>query len=106
MTSVYHIVTIRVNETSWVHVWRLRFRYLGTEYDTWFVPQNQTGFGLSVAPQNRRREVGAGHASRSSSLLSVEVSLARVSQFGLKNGGGATMGGARGTIVEVASETS
>jgi hypothetical protein len=29
MTSVYHIVTIRVNETSWAHVWRLRFRYLG-----------------------------------------------------------------------------
>jgi hypothetical protein len=34
MTSVYHIVTIRVNETSWAHVWRLHFRYLGTGYDT------------------------------------------------------------------------
>jgi hypothetical protein len=33
MTSVYHIVTIRVNETSWAHVWRLRFRYLRTGYD-------------------------------------------------------------------------
>jgi hypothetical protein len=33
MTFVYHIVTIRVNETSWAHVWRLRFRYLGTGYD-------------------------------------------------------------------------
>jgi hypothetical protein len=33
MTSVYHIVTIRVNETSWAHVWRLRFRYLETGYD-------------------------------------------------------------------------
>jgi hypothetical protein len=64
------------------------------------------GFGLSVASQNRRREVGAGHASRSRSLLSVETSLARVSQSGLKTGGGATMGGARGTIVEVASEAS
>jgi hypothetical protein len=42
-------------------------------------PQNQEGFGLSVAPQNRRREVGAGHALRSSSLLSVEACLARVS---------------------------
>jgi hypothetical protein len=30
---VYHIVTIRVNETSWAHVWRLHFRYLGTGYD-------------------------------------------------------------------------
>jgi hypothetical protein len=39
-------------------------------------------------------------------LLDVEVSLARVSQFGLKTGGGATTDGARGTIAEVASETS
>jgi hypothetical protein len=57
-------------------------------------------------PQNRRREVGAGHASRSSGLLRVEASLARVSQFGLKTDGDVTMGGARGTIVEVASEVS
>jgi hypothetical protein len=62
------------------------------------------GFGLSVAPQNRRRKVGAGHTSRSSGLLHVKTSLARVSQFGLKTGGGATAGGARGTIAEVASE--
>jgi hypothetical protein len=34
MESVYHIVTICVNETSWAHVWRLRSRYLGTGYDT------------------------------------------------------------------------
>jgi hypothetical protein len=47
-----------------------------------------------------------GHASRSSSLLHVKASLARVSQSGLKTGGGATMGGARGTIAEVASEAS
>jgi hypothetical protein len=33
MESVYHIVTIRVNETSWAHVWRLRSHYLGTGYD-------------------------------------------------------------------------
>jgi hypothetical protein len=33
MASVYHIVAILVNETSWAHVWRLRFRYLGTGYD-------------------------------------------------------------------------
>jgi hypothetical protein len=64
------------------------------------------GFGLSVAPQNRRREVGAGHASRSSGLLHVEASLARVSQSGLKTAGGATTGGAHGTIVKVASEAS
>jgi hypothetical protein len=73
---------------------------------SWFGPQNQTGFGLSVAPQNRRREVGAGHASRSSSLFGVEASLARVSQSGLKTDGGTTTGGARGTITEVVSEAS
>jgi hypothetical protein len=46
------------------------------------------------------------HALRSSGLLHVEASLARVSQSGLKTGGGATTGGARGTIAEVASEAS
>jgi hypothetical protein len=64
------------------------------------------GFGLSVAPQNRRREVGAGHTSRSSGLLHVEASLARVSQSGVKTDEGTTAGGARGTIVEVVSEVS
>jgi hypothetical protein len=63
-------------------------------------------FGLSVALQNRRREVGVGHTLRSSSLLDVEASLARIFQSGLKTGGDATTGGARGTIAEVASEAS
>jgi hypothetical protein len=45
-----------------------------------------------------------GHASRSSSLLLVEASRARVSQSDLKIGGGVTTGGARGTIVEVAED--
>jgi hypothetical protein len=71
---------------------------------SWFVPQNQVSFGLSVAPQNRWREVGAGHASRFSGLLRVEVSLARVFQSGLKTDGGATAVGARDTIAEVALE--
>jgi hypothetical protein len=44
------------------------------------------------------------HALRSNGLLHVEISLARVSQSDLKTGGGATMGGACGTIVEVVSE--
>jgi hypothetical protein len=73
---------------------------------SWFVPQNQVSFDLSVAPQNRRREVGAGHATRSSGLLRVKASMTRVFQSGLKIGGGATAGGARGTITEVVSETS
>jgi hypothetical protein len=63
-------------------------------------------FGLSVAPQNRQREVGAGHVLRSSGLFHVEANLARVSQSGLKTGEDATVGGARGTIAKVASEAS
>jgi hypothetical protein len=64
------------------------------------------GFGLLIGPQNQRREVGTGHASRSSGLLHVEASLTRVFQSGLKTCGGAMAGGARGTIAEVASEAS
>jgi hypothetical protein len=89
--------------------WQLWFGDLGlkiTATVSRFGPQNQAGFGLSVAPQNRRMEVGVGHASRSSSLLGVEASLARVSQSGLKTGGGTTTGGACGTITEVASKAS
>jgi hypothetical protein len=73
---------------------------------SWFGPQNQADFDLSVAPQNRWREVGAEHASRSNGLLHVKASLARVSQSSLKTGGGVTMVGARGTIAKVASEAS
>jgi hypothetical protein len=47
-----------------------------------------------------------GHASRFSDLFHIEASLVRVSQSGLKTGEGATMGGARVTIAEVASEVS
>jgi hypothetical protein len=61
------------------------------------------GFGLSVAQQNRRRDVGEGHESRSSGLHRVEASLARVSQSGLKTGGGTTTGGARAEVASAAS---
>jgi hypothetical protein len=47
-----------------------------------------------------------GHVSRSSGLLRVKASLARVSQFSLKTGGGTTTGGTRGNIAEVALEAS
>jgi hypothetical protein len=73
---------------------------------SWFELQNQVGFGLSVAPQNRRREVGARHTSRSNSLLHVEASLARISQSGLKTSGDVMVGGARDIITEVTSEVS
>jgi hypothetical protein len=73
---------------------------------SWFEPQNQAGFSLSVVPQNRRREVSVGHASRSSSLLHVEASLTRVSQSSLKTGGSVTVGDARDIITEIVSEVS
>jgi hypothetical protein len=70
---------------------------------SWFGTQSQVGYGLSVAPQNRREdEDGAGHISRSSGLLHVEASRAMVSQSGLKTSGGVMTDGACGTIAEVA----
>jgi hypothetical protein len=63
-------------------------------------------FGLSIAPQNRRSEVGVGQALRSSGLLRVEASLAGVSHSDRKAGRGATMGGVHCTITEVTSEAS
>jgi hypothetical protein len=47
-----------------------------------------------------------GHALRSSILLHVEASLARISQSSLKTAGCAMTGGACGIIAEVASEVS
>jgi hypothetical protein len=48
------------------------------------------GYSLLVVPQNRREdEDGVVYTSRSSDLLHVEASQARVSQSGLKTGGGA-----------------
>jgi hypothetical protein len=88
---------------------QLQFGDLGlkiTATVSWFGPQNQADFGLSVAPQNRREDDGVGHALRSIGLLRVEASLARVSQSGLKTGRGATADAARGTITEVALESS
>jgi hypothetical protein len=49
------------------------------------------GYGLTVVPQNQwEDEDGARHVPRSSSLFRVEASHVRVSQSGLKIGGGAT----------------
>jgi hypothetical protein len=71
---------------------------------SWFGAQNQAGFSLSVVPQNRRREDGMGHTSRSSGLLHLKASRARVFQSALKTGRGVMAGGARGTITEAASD--
>jgi hypothetical protein len=65
------------------------------------MPQNQVSFGLSIAPLNRWREGGAGHASKSSGLLHLETSQARVSQSSLKTGENMTAGVARGIITEI-----
>jgi hypothetical protein len=73
---------------------------------SWFGSQNQAGFGLLVVPQNRRREDGAGHASRSSVLIHLKASHARVYQSAHKTGGGTTTNGARGIIIEAASRDS
>jgi hypothetical protein len=56
---------------------------------SWFEPQNQVGYGLLIAPQNRwEDEDDMGHTSRSNILLHLEASLARISQSSLKTGGG------------------
>jgi hypothetical protein len=48
------------------------------------------GYGLSVVPQNSQEdEDGVGHASRSSGLLFLDESRARVFNSMLKTGGGA-----------------
>jgi hypothetical protein len=56
---------------------------------------------VPVAPQNRQREDNVGHTSRSSDLLHLKANRGRIFQSGLKTNGGATAGGARGTIAEV-----
>jgi hypothetical protein len=47
-----------------------------------------------------------GHVSMFSGLLCFKASRTKVFQSGLKTSGGATVGGARGTIVKVASSPS
>jgi hypothetical protein len=88
---------------------QLWFGELGLKITTmvsWFVQQNQACFGLSVAPQNRRREDDTGHALRSGGSLRLEKSHARISQSGVKTVADATAGGARTTITEVTSGSS
>jgi hypothetical protein len=56
---------------------------------SWFGPQNQVTYSLSVAPQNRLvDEDDVGHESRFSGLLRLEASRARISQSGFKTSGG------------------
>jgi hypothetical protein len=88
---------------------QLRFGDLGLKIIvtvSCFEPQNQAGYCLSIMPQNRWKDDGVTHASRSSGLLHVEVSWVKVSQSGLKTGRCAMVGGACGTITGVASSPS
>jgi hypothetical protein len=60
---------------------QLRFGDLGltiTVIVSWFVSQNQAGYGLSVTPQNRWEGDGVGHVLRFSGLLRVEASRDRI----------------------------
>jgi hypothetical protein len=72
----------------------------------WFLGLSLKTKQASVAPQNQWREDGTRHASRSGGLLCLKASRARVFQSGIKTDGGATAGGARGTITEIASGSS
>jgi hypothetical protein len=47
-----------------------------------------------------------GHTTGSNGLLHIEASRGRVSQYGLKTGGGMTSSGAHGIITEVTSNGS
>jgi hypothetical protein len=88
---------------------QLRFGDFGLKIITtfsWFESQNQAGFDLLVVSQNRRREDGVGHASRSSVLIHLEASHARLYQSAHKTGGGTTTNDARSIIVEAASRES
>jgi hypothetical protein len=77
-------------------------------------PRRFLGFGLTTkwaSVCRLRHKTDGGRSMRDTrrdlaTLLCVEVSLARVSQSGLKTGEGAMTGGACGTIAKVGSETS
>jgi hypothetical protein len=73
-------------------------------------PRRFLGLGLKIKQTlvcRLHHKTDGGRSVRDTrSLLGVEASLARVSQSDLKTGGGAMTGGARDTIVEVASEAS
>jgi hypothetical protein len=88
------------------YLWFGDLRLKITATISWFEPQNQAGFGLSVASQNRWREDGVRHTSRSGGLLRLEASHVRIFQPAHKTGGGVSMGGARDIITNVASRES
>ncbi|WP_428037064.1 hypothetical protein [Amphritea sp.] len=89
----------------WPQNWQLWFGDLGhkiTVMVSWFGPQNHVGYDFLIALQNRwDDEDDVGHTSKSSGLLHLEASQARVFQSSLKTGRGMMVGGTRGVITEV-----
>jgi hypothetical protein len=55
MESVYHIITVHVNETSWAHVWRLRSRYLRMGYD--ILLENSKEWNLPPANKDPQKKL-------------------------------------------------
>jgi hypothetical protein len=58
MESGYHIVTIRVNETSWAYVLRLRSHYLRMGYDIGAAWRAVMGINAGVGDLVQRIEDG------------------------------------------------
>jgi hypothetical protein len=74
------------------------------------VPQNhRDGFLVCASKSSKLQFIGCGTKPTEGSrcdLFHVKGSLTRFFQYGLKTGGGATAGGARGIIAMVMSEAS
>jgi hypothetical protein len=72
--------------------WQLRFHDLAHKINaivSWFGPQNHVGYDLLDVTQSRwEDEDSMGHAPRSTDLLRLEASWARVFQSSLKTGRG------------------
>jgi hypothetical protein len=84
MEPVYHFVTIRVNETSWAHIWRLRSSYRGTGYDRWWSGHRQAELGVATG-NNRGGAVGGGRwCSRRSSRIRMTIGGAQDRRDGRK----------------------
>jgi hypothetical protein len=53
MAPVYHIVVVRVIWTSWVHIWRLHFCFLGMGYDKMV---DERGEKMQMVEEGRKRK--------------------------------------------------
>ena len=112
MSCAIRIVHVEETRSAGFPVWsQNRWRWFGglglktTTTVSWFGPLNQGErrfVGLCLKTDGWMKTV-RGHASTSGGLLRSEVSHARVSQFGLKTGGGVAADDAHGIIAEISS---